>query len=232
MRTGVTIVSVLLAAVWLHAQAPAGKVASPAAPSVSTESPGNEALTRAGGLPPRASAADYQFRAQAGKTTIVAEFMGHGVATLEGGPYTTDDYVMVETGFFGPPGAHLDISYQNFALRINGKKNPVPAEPYLAVFKSLKDPDWDDPNTKNDSKTQFNTGGGNTSDPPRLIHMPIERQRTMQARVIKVSLGEGDHPLPQAGILFFEYHGELKGIRSLELIYNGPAGKAVIPIQK
>jgi hypothetical protein len=229
IRSGVAMASVLLAAVWLQAQAPSGKDAPTSAPGV--DSAGSDALTRAGGLPPRATPGDYQFRVQAGKATIVGEFMGHAVPTLEGGPYTTEDFVMVETGFFGPPGTRLDISYQNFALRINGKK-PIPAEPYLSVFKSLKDPDWDDPNKKDDNKTQFNTGGGNTSDPPRLIHMPIERQRTMQARVVKVSLGEGERPLPQAGILYFEYHSETKGIHTLELIYNGSAGKATLQMQK
>ncbi len=230
MRMGLTMVTVLLAGVWLHAQAPSGTEA-PAPPATGADTAGSEALTRAGGLPPRATAGDYQARIQAGKTTIVGEFMGHAVPTLEGGPYTTEDFVMVETGFFGPAGARLDISYQNFSLRINGKK-PIPAEPYLSVFKSLKDPDWDDPNSKDASKTQFNTGGGNTSDPPRLIHMPIERQRTMQARVVKVSLGEGEHPLPQAGILYFEYHGDAKSIHSLELIYAGPAGKSTLAMQK
>lgn len=229
MKVVATLVGLFLAGVFLSAQQTA-PAASGAGSGTAAEAAPNESLNRAGGLPPRASAADYQFHTQAGKISIVGEFMGHGVPTLEGGPYTTEDFIMVETGFYGPPDAKLDISYQNFSLRINGKKNPVPASPYLSVFKSLKDPDWDDPNKKDDTKTQFNSGEGNTSDPPRLIHMPIERQRTMQARVMKVSLGEGEHPLPQAGILFFDYRGDAKSIHSLELIYNGPAGKATLPL--
>jgi hypothetical protein len=229
MKAAVTIVSVLLAGVWLQAQAPAGGSAPSAAASAADAS-NNEGLKRAGGLPPRATPGDYQFHAQAGKFTITGEFMGHGVPTLEGGPYTTEDFVMVETAFFGEPGASLAISYRDFSARINGKKTPIPASPYLEVFKSLKDPDWDDPNKDAQNKTSFNTGQGNTSDPPRLIHMPIERQRAMQQRVMKVSLGEGDHPLPQAGILFFEFHSE--NVRSLELLYNGPAGKATLVLKK
>jgi hypothetical protein len=54
----------------------------------------------------------------------------------------------------------------------------------------------------------------------------------MQQRVMKVSLGEGDRPLPQAGLLFFEYHGEVAKIRGMELIYSGPAGKATLALQK
>ena len=140
---------------------------------------------------------------------------------------------MVETGLFGPAGTKLQMSYQDFSVRINGKKNVEPATPYLTVFKSLKDPDWEPPEAKA-SKTSIGTGGGdsnNNGDLPRLTHIPIERERAMQQRVKKVSLGEGDRPLPQAGMLFFEYHGNEKSIHSLVLLYDGPAGKASIALK-
>lgn len=230
MKVVVPILSILVTGVCLQAQAP--PTASATAPAAATTAAvtGDEALSRAGGLPPRASASDYQFRAPAGKVTIAAEFMGHGIATLEGGPYTAEDYVVVEAALFGPADARFPISYKDFSLRVNGKKTAAPAVPYLEVFKSLKDPDWEPPE-KEASKTSFNSGPGNSSDPPRLVHMPIEMQRAMQLRVTKVSLGEGDRPLPQAGLLFFEFHGEVKNIRSLELIYNGPAGKATLAMK-
>jgi len=47
----------------------------------------------------------------------------------------------------------------------------------------------------------------------------------MQQRVQKAALPEGDRPLPQAGLLFFEHRGETKKIKSLDLIYSGPTGK-------
>jgi hypothetical protein len=230
MKTVVGFLGVMLAGVYLcaqdRAQAPAAGTAAGA------DAAGNESLNRAGGLPPRATAGDYQLRIPVGKMTLAAEFMGHGVPTLEGGPYTTEDYLIVEVALFGAPGAKLAVSYQDFSLRVNGKKMAVPAVPYLEVFRSLKDPDWEPANKDDGGKTSFNTGAGNTSDPPRLEHMPIERQRAMQQRVMKVSLGEGDRPLPQAGLLFFEYHALVDKIHSMELIYNGPAGKATLALQK
>jgi len=42
----------------------------------------------------------------------------------------------------------------------------------------------------------------------------------------------GDRPLPQAGLLFFQYRGKEKGINSLELIYSGAAGKATLVLQR
>ena len=55
------------------------------------------------GMPPRASAADYQAHAQAGKVTIAAEFTGHGVPTPQL-VLSTEDFIGVELGLFGPAG--------------------------------------------------------------------------------------------------------------------------------
>jgi hypothetical protein len=44
-------------------------------------------------------------------------------------------------------------------------------------------------------------------------------------------LPEGDRPLPQANLLFFEFHGKTARIRSVELVYTGPAGKATLALQ-
>lgn len=194
-----------------------------------------EAPVRAGGLPARTSAADYQFHAKAGTATIAAEFLGHGVPTLDGGPYTTEDYVMVEAAIFGAPGARMNVTYQDFSLRLNGKKMPLPAQSYVLVFKSLKDPDFEPTQAEKDKgKTSMSAGGAgqaNDSLPP-LIKMPIEMRRAMEQRVLKVSLAEGERALPQAGLLFFEYRGSEKKITGLELIYNGAAGKATVPLHQ
>ena len=58
------------------------------------------------GMPPRAAAADYQAHAQAGAVTVAAEFKGHTVPTLQG-ILSTEDYVVVEAGLFGPPAARI-----------------------------------------------------------------------------------------------------------------------------
>src|SRR5438552_7062614 len=73
------------------------------------------------GLPPRASAADYQANAQAGSVTIGAEFLGHSVPT-EQGTHSTEEYVVIETGLFGAADTRVKLSAEDFSLRINGKK--------------------------------------------------------------------------------------------------------------
>lgn len=185
------------------------------------------------GLPPRATPADYQAHAQAGSMTIAAEFVGHFVPTLQGN-LTTEDYVVVETGMFGPPEAPIKVFLGDFSLRINGKKTALPAQPYGMVIKSLKDPDWEPPaaSESSTSKTKVNTGGGGSKDkdPPPPVRIPVEVQRAMQQRIQKASLPEGDRTVPVAGLIFFQY-GRAQGIRSIELIYNGSAGSVTLELR-
>jgi hypothetical protein len=185
------------------------------------------------GLPPRATPADYQAHAQAGTVTIGAEFAAHSVPTPDS-IFTTDDYVVVEVGLFGPPAAHLKLTYEDFSLRINGKKTPLPAQPYALTFRSLKDPGYIPPETVESPKSKGSIGtggGGGQSDAgnlPPIIHIPIGVERAMEQRVQKASLPEGDRALPEAGLLFFEHRGKTA---SAELIYAGPAGRAIITLQ-
>ncbi len=188
------------------------------------------------GLPPRDAPADYQFQTKVGTVTIAAEFAGHSVPTPEG-PLANEDFVVVEAGIYGPPGAKLVLSPTDFSLRINGKKTPTPSSQYELILKGLKDPTWEPPeaaNTESKSKgglTSGNNKSGDITQPalPPIIHVPIELQRSWNKRAEKAALPEGDRPLPQAGLLFFQYGGTK--VRSVELIYNGPAGKATLTLQ-
>jgi hypothetical protein len=199
---------------------------APNAPS--KDAPANELK----GMPPRVAATEYQAHAQAGTVTVAAEFLGHSVPTLEG-TYNAEDYVVVEAGLFGPPDARTKLTTGDFSLRINGKKVPLPSQPYELVFHSLKDPEWEPSSKDAKSKTSVNTGGG-PNDPgsaPAPVHMPIELRRAMEQHVQRVSMLEGDRALPQAGLLFFEYRGKTQNIRSLELIYSGAGGNATLALQ-
>ena len=190
-------------------------------------------VTESKGLPPRAAPSEYQAQAQAGSATIAAEFTGHSVPTPEG-TYTTEDFVVVEAALFGAPGARAKLATGDFSLRINGKKQALPSQPYELAFHSLKDPEWEPPSkAKSESKTSIGSGGGgaDAGSTPAPVHMPIELRRAMEQRVQRASMLEGDRALPQAGLLFFEYRGKTQGIRSLELIYSGSAGSATLALQ-
>ncbi len=190
-------------------------------------------IPEAKGLPARATPAEYQAHAQAGAITLAAEFTGHSINTPGAATLATEDYVVVEVALFGPPEANVTLSDANFSLRINGKK-PLPAQPYLMVFGSLKDPEWVAPEEAADKggKTSIGAGGGG-NDPgatPKVFHPPFALSRQWQQVVQKAALPEGQRGLPAAGLIFFKYHGKSDGIDTMELTYAGSAGKALLKL--
>jgi hypothetical protein len=191
--------------------------------------PNTDALAEAKGMPPRAAPSDYQAHDQAGTVTVAAEFTGHSIPTPQG-ILTTEDYVAVETGLFGQPGARIRISADDFTLRINGKKTPLSSLPYGLVVGNVKDPEWEPP-TPASSKTKTSINGKADELPPAPVKVPIEVQRAMAERIRKAYLPEGDRALPVAGLIFFQYGGKTKNIRTMELIYAGAAGNVTLDLQ-
>jgi hypothetical protein len=201
---------------------------------LSSQPPPKEQASENKGMPPRASAADYQAHERAGAVTIAADFAEHSITTPQG-PLSTDDYVVVEVALYAPAGTHAHISIEDFSLRINGKKS-LPSQPYGMVLGNVKDPEWEPPESASasKSKTSLNSGGSGQqpdSGPPPPVHIPIEVQHAMAQKVQKAAIPEGDRALPQAGMIFFRYGGKPKSIHSVELIYSGSAGKATLTLQ-
>jgi hypothetical protein len=194
--------------------------------------PSKDAQTETKGMPARATPADYQAQAPAGAVTVAADFTGHSVPTLQG-VLSTEDYVVIEAALFGAPDARINLSSGDFSLRINGKKTPLPSQPYTLVAASVKDPDWEPPTPPQaKSKTSVGGGGRGESDgPPAPVKVPIGVQRALAQRVQKAALPEGDRALPVAGLLFFQHRGNPQKISSIELIYAGSAGKATLALQ-
>ncbi len=189
--------------------------------------------TEAQGIPPRTAPADYQAKAQAGAVTIAGDFVGHSVPTAQG-PLSTEDYVVVEVAFYGAPEARLKLSWEDFSVRINGKKMAIPGQQFGLVFKSLKDPEWLPPTPEGkESKSSINGGGGAQGDPkPLPPKMPFPLRRAMEQKVQKAALAEGDRALPQAGLIFFPFRGKDQSIRTVELIYTGAAGSATLTFEQ
>jgi hypothetical protein len=103
------------------------------------------------------------------------------------------------------------------------------------VAKSIKDPEWAPPEAAGESKSKggLSSGGGGQqagSPPPITPKPPIELLRGWQQRLKRAAIAEGDRALPQAGLIFFQYRGKLEKIKSVELLYEGPAGKASLTL--
>jgi len=205
IRTGALIADVLVATACLRAQTP--------------EAPGRDVV----GMPPRASATEYQAQAKAGSFTIAAEFTGHAVATPEG-IFSAEEYVTVEAAVFGSPGAKLKLSSGDFSLRINGKKTALPNQPYEIVFKSLKDPEWEPPAAQK-SKTSI---GGNGGEKGSLLRHRPRCPSSCAARWNKKSkrfvCRRESVSFRKRACFFFQFRGKTDNLKSVELIYEGPAG--------
>ena len=85
------------------------------------------------GLPP-GTTTDYQAQAKAGPVTLAADFVRHSVPTAQG-TLSTEEFVVVELGLFGPPETRMQISMDDFSLRIR-RKSASP--PYGMAVASLK----------------------------------------------------------------------------------------------
>lgn len=190
------------------------------------------------GIPPRANPGEYLTHVQVGNISIGAEFDRHSVPTPES-ILTAEDFICVEVGLFGPPNEHLTVSASDFSLRLNGKKATLPVEQFTAVFKNLRDPSYSPPEleeAKSSKAGSINTGGGGNTQSdlgstPPPVHIPPAMERAMGEHVQSAALPEGDRVLPVAGLIFFRYGGQDKGVRSVELIYSGPAGKTTVKLQ-
>jgi hypothetical protein len=184
-------------------------------------------------MPPRTSPADYQVQAHAGAVTIAADFAGHSVTTMDA-VYSSEDYVVVEVAFFGPPQGQLKLSIEDFSLKLKDRKTPLTSQPFGYLTRSLKDPEWQPPEEDKEekkSKTGINTGGGGDSGPVVPPKMPLPLRRAMEQKVLKSVLPEGDRALPVAGLIFFQYRGKTQNLKDMELVYSGPAGTVSLPLQ-
>jgi hypothetical protein len=186
---------------------------------------------KAEGIPPRAAPTDYQFHGQAGTLTVAAEFTGHAIATPES-TLMTEDYVAIETAVYGPADTKMNLSRDQFSLRLNGKKALLASQPYGLVVKTLKDPEIEPTAAETKSKTSVNAGGGQQADnsPPPPFRVPDNVRREWGQRLQRESLPEGERVLPQAGLIYFPFHGKTEKLQSIELIYTGPSGSVTLAL--
>jgi|YNPNPStandDraft_1061719.scaffolds.fasta_scaffold04088_3 hypothetical protein len=203
----------------------------------------------AGGLDPRPSPKDYPAEAKLAAAALGAEYLARGVAA-RGRTFLLDGYLVIETAMYPERGRSLAVSAGHFTLRVNGKKAALAPQTPGMVAASLKYPDWE-------RRPELTVGGGVgdagviiggrrpgerfPGDPrPRQTRLPeaprvpaqtgVDREPAPSPEevVVEAALPEGETAQPVAGLLYFAYRGKTKGIRSLELLYNGPAGQCAL----
>jgi hypothetical protein len=172
---------------------------------------------------------------------------------VRGQSFLTPDYLVVEVAVYPPKGEALEVSSGEFTVRLNGKKQLLFTQSPGFVAASLKYPDWERRRT-----VEVSGGVGDTGvvlgrpetverfpgDPrPRQTRLPappkvsapqdpsgLDKPEPVRAEeaVVEVALPEGKAAGPVSGYLYFAHKGKLKSIRTLELLYGGPAGHAIL----
>lgn len=205
----------------------------------------------ADGTVPKSSAAGYPAHAQLKSLSIGAEYQVHSFSG-PGGTFIARDYLVVEVALYPPTGAELAVAQSHFRLRLNGKTRFPQAPQFVAA--SLKYPDWE-----YRPRMEAGAGAGNSGvilgrpvpaerfpgDPTSTRRLPnpprapdpndragIDKEEPVRADevVIASALPEIPAAKPVSGYLYFAYKGKTRPIKSLELIYDGPAGTVTLPL--
>lgn len=176
--------------------------------------------------------------------TLAADYLVRSLPTPDGG-LVADDYLVVEVALFGPSKTRIDVSAGQFELRINGHKTTLSPESPGSVAGSIKYPDWTQHPTV--TGTVGGPDGGLIIGPrppvarfpgdptvrPSPNPVPVENPGGIEKapppsiddQVASAALAEGDHLLPVHGLIFFEFRGKTKSIKSVELLYKGASLK-------
>ncbi len=206
------------------------------------------------GTVPKPTAADYPAHAALGEARLGAEYLVRTVFCRDQS-IAVRDYLVVEVALYPPPGKLLTLSADHFTLRLNGKKLVLHPQPPGFVAASLRYPDWEQRPT-----LVVEGGAGNAGviigrpqqterfpddNRPARTRLPAppraptpqdpsglekETPASPEEAVVETALPEAETKGPVSGYLYFAYKGKPKSIRTLELIYNGPAGNASLSL--
>jgi hypothetical protein len=214
------------------------------------------ACAAAQGTPPRASADGYPAHGAVGELRIGAEYLVHSMPAAEGLVYVPA-YLVVEVAVFGPPGARANLAASYFSLRLNGSRQPILAQQPFLVANAMEGPRPGSSSPTGgvvigiggigttagrpaDRPTQpppVPDPSGRTTRTPPPVETPnpylTERAQPVSVReqVEHTALPSGDIPLPAAGALFFAYRGKTEQIKTIELLYEGPAGMLTLHLR-
>jgi len=193
-----------------------------------------------GGTETKPKIDDYEVHGQAGDLAIGAEYDVHSFGRGEQ-MFIAKDYLVVEAALFPPKGEQFEVRCSDFSLRINGKSGMVASEPNMVAA------DMHHPEFQTAPWAQA-SGGVDGHDviiggPPRDHPFPGSPMPTPQPRppvdvpkdnpsgvksepvdpyklLVETAIEEGQHHAPVSGFLYFHFRGNVKSIKTLELVYR------------
>lgn len=171
-------------------------------------------------------------------TEVTAEFWGRTVPLKndEGQmkAVASESHLVVEAKVLAAKGQPVRVTPQQFRLRINGAKLPIPTDSPGMAAAAIQYPDWD-----SNRGLEAQAGPvivGRRQPTPRFPGDPAERnrgnssdkedavRRSLPEAVAAASWHDGDVVTERSGLLFFGWKGKVAKIKTLELIWQGVDG--------
>jgi hypothetical protein len=200
---------------------------------------------------PRKGPEEYPAQAALQDVSLGVEYL---VRSVSGASRTffLNDYLVVEVAVFPARGQQVEVALSHFRLQVGEKKKRevLPAVGPQFVAASMKYPDWQQQQNlevaggvgdqgvilgRPPATERFPgdpTGRSRLPAPPRAPEpdQGIEPPPPVRGNEVVVACGlpEGPASGPVAGYLYFPYKGKTKGLRPVELVYEGPAGAATV----
>lgn len=162
-----------------------------------------------------------------------------------GRSYFLDQHLVVEVALSGPALKRLELSANQFHLRVNGGKQVLAAQPANLVAYAMK---W----RWADRGVQARAGPIILGGPPNEPRFPGDRTPAPLPRVpesrpagapepaetpelgevlAQAAVPEGDILLPVSGNLYFPFTKKIKSIKKLELVFQGPEGALTLRLR-
>jgi hypothetical protein len=201
-----------------------------------------------GGVDPKRDAAEYPAHAKMAGAAVGVEFLGRYLPG-DRASLMTGNYLVVEVGFFPAlRGKPVILSSGDFRLRLNGKLDLVAQSPGL-VAGALRNPQWESERgviaaggvgpavvvMRPDRRQPRFPGDPETLPPPPGRDEPkvedANAEKDAGDAAIRRALPETTVDRPAAGMLYFAWKDPIRKLKSIDLVYDGPAGKAVISLK-
>ncbi|MBZ5578930.1 MAG: hypothetical protein LAP40_20405 [Acidobacteriia bacterium] len=200
-------------------------------------------------LTPKPHASDYPVHLKLDNLEIAADSLVHSFSR-GADSFFVRGYLVFEVAFYPTQHASYRVSPSQFALRLNGKKQALyPQEPGL-VAASMKHPD-------DGSYPGFEAGAGlggavatigrplpvprfpgdptgTPRQPPGTPEgagrpdVPQPQHATAEEVLRQTALVQSEESSATSGYLFFAYSGNVKKLKSVELLYTDAAGVHVL----
>lgn len=201
------------------------------------------------GTEPRKTPAGYAAQAEAGHGVVAADYGGRAYAG-EKGSFFTGSYLVFEVALYAEKGEAMELAPGDFRLRLNGGAREWTVATAGSVAAEVRNPGQFEPYRGVVAGGGVGQGGIVIGGPPTVERFPGDPQ-ARGPRQPKAPGREGERAEEDpaqavtecalervqvdgsgaSGLIYFYWRGKLKQLKRIELVYQGPAGKAVLRLR-